>query len=88
MAAGRTRTSERFTHVANLMLRGVLVSKPEHVTPGEMRQALRRTLDGGEFVARYESRVHLNDDGVRTSDGWKKFDFNDVLVASDDVLSI
>lgn len=45
MAARRTRTSERFTHVANLTLRSVLVSKPEHVTPGEMRQALRRTLN-------------------------------------------
>ena len=38
---------------------------------------------GGEFVARYESRVHTNDDGVRTSDGWKKFDLEDVLVAED-----
>jgi hypothetical protein len=45
MAARRTRTSERFTHVANLMLRGVLVSKPEHVKLAEMRQALRRTLN-------------------------------------------
>src|ERR1700733_12599385 len=38
----------------------------------------------GEFIARYESRAHLNGDGVRTSDGWKKFDFDDVLVASED----
>jgi hypothetical protein len=45
MAARRTRTSERFTHVGNLMLRSVLVSKPAHVKPAEMRQALRRTLD-------------------------------------------
>jgi hypothetical protein len=45
MAARRTRTPERFTHVANLMLRGVLVAKPEHVKPSEMRQALRRTLN-------------------------------------------
>ena len=37
--------------------------------------------DGGEFVARYESWVHTNDAGVRTSDVWKKFDFEDVLVA-------
>jgi hypothetical protein len=41
----RAQTSERFTHVANLMLRGVLVSKPEHVKPAEMRQAVSRTLD-------------------------------------------
>jgi hypothetical protein len=45
MAARRTRTSEKFTHVANLMLRGVLVSKPEHVKLAEMRLALRRTLN-------------------------------------------
>jgi hypothetical protein len=45
MAARRTRNSERFTHVANLMLRGVLVSKPEHVKLAEMRQALGRTLN-------------------------------------------
>jgi hypothetical protein len=36
--------------------------------------------DEGEFVARYESRVHRDDAGVRRSDGWKKFDFEDVLV--------
>jgi hypothetical protein len=45
MAARRTRTSERFTHVADLMLRRVLVAKPEHIQPAEMRQALRRTLN-------------------------------------------
>lgn len=45
MAARLTRTSESFTHVANLVLRGVLVAKPEHVKPAEMRQALRRTLN-------------------------------------------
>lgn len=44
--------------------------------------------DGGEFVARYEGRAHINDDGVRTSDSWKKFDFNDVLVASEGGLPI
>jgi hypothetical protein len=43
---------------------------------------------GGEFVARYESCVHTNDDGVRTSDGWKKFDFEDVLVAAEGDLPI
>jgi hypothetical protein len=43
---------------------------------------------GGEFIARYESRVHTNDAGVRTSDGWKKFDFDDVLVALQDVSPI
>ena len=43
---------------------------------------------GGEFVARYESCVHTNDDGVRTSDGWKKFDFEDVLVAAEGDLLI
>ena len=43
---------------------------------------------GGEFVARYESRVHTNDDGIRTSDGWKKFDFEDVLVAAEGDLPI
>ena len=42
--------------------------------------------DGGAFIARYESRVHTNDAGVRTSDGWKKFDFDDVLVAAEDDL--
>ena len=42
MIARCPRTSEKFTQVANLMLRGVLISKPEHVKPGEMRQALRR----------------------------------------------
>ena len=42
----------------------------------------------GEFVARYESCVHTNDDGVRTSDGWKKFDFEDVLVAAEGDLPI
>ena len=43
---------------------------------------------GGEFVARYESCVHTNDDGVRTSDGWKKFDFEDVLVAAEGDLPV
>jgi hypothetical protein len=43
---------------------------------------------GGEFVGRYESRVHTNDDGVRTSDGWKKFDFEDVLIAAEGDLPI
>jgi hypothetical protein len=41
--------------------------------------------DEGQFVARYESRAHMND-GRRTSDGWKKFDLDDVLVASEDGL--
>ena len=44
--------------------------------------------DGGAFIARYESRVQTNDAGVRTSDGWKKFDFDDVLVAAEDDLPI
>jgi hypothetical protein len=43
---------------------------------------------GGEFVARYESCVHTNDDGVRTSDGWKKFDVEDVLIAAEGDLPI
>jgi hypothetical protein len=34
-----SQTPERFAHVANLMLRGVLESPP-----AQMRQALRRTL--------------------------------------------
>ncbi len=37
----------------------------------------------GHFVARYESRVVRNDDGKPISNGWKKFDINSVLVASD-----
>jgi hypothetical protein len=45
MVAPRAQTSESFTHVANLMLRGVLESKPEQVKPAKMRQALGRTLD-------------------------------------------
>jgi hypothetical protein len=45
MIGRRARTSKRFTHVANLVLRGVLESKPEQVKPAKMRQALGRTLD-------------------------------------------
>jgi hypothetical protein len=45
MTVPRAQTSKRFTHVANLVLRGVLESKPEQVTPAKMRQALGRTLD-------------------------------------------
>jgi len=41
----RRAQSPKFTHVANLMLRGVLESRPQHVRAAEMRQALRRTLD-------------------------------------------
>ena len=41
---------------------------------------------GGEFVARYESRAHTNEDGGRISDGWKKFDIDGVLVASEEGL--
>jgi hypothetical protein len=41
--------------------------------------------DRGQFVARYESRAHTNDGG-RISDGWKKFDIDGVLVASEDGL--
>lgn len=39
-----SQTPERFAHVANLMLRGVLKSPPDQVKPAKMRQALRRTL--------------------------------------------
>jgi hypothetical protein len=42
--------------------------------------------DGGQFVARYESRVYTSDDGGRISDGWKKFDIDGVLVASENGL--
>jgi hypothetical protein len=45
MVALRAQTSKRFTHVANLVLRGVLDSKPEQVKPATMRQALGRTID-------------------------------------------
>jgi hypothetical protein len=45
MVALRAQTSKRFTHVANLVLRGVLDSKPEQVKPAKMRQALGRTID-------------------------------------------
>jgi hypothetical protein len=44
--------------------------------------------DHGRFIARYESRAHTNYDGVRTSDGWKKFDYEDVLIASEGDLPI
>jgi hypothetical protein len=44
--------------------------------------------DQGQFVARYEGRARTNDDGIRTSDGWKKFDIDGVLVASGDDLAI
>jgi hypothetical protein len=39
-----SQTPERFAHVANLMLRGVLESPPDQVKQAQMRQALRRTL--------------------------------------------
>ena len=39
-----SQTPERFAHVANLMLRGVLESPPDQVKPARMRQALKRTL--------------------------------------------
>jgi hypothetical protein len=45
MIGRRARTSERFTHVADLVLRGVLESKPVQVKSAKMRQALGRTLD-------------------------------------------
>lgn len=32
---------------------------------------------------RNKSRAHANDGGSRTSDGWKKFDIDGVLVASE-----
>jgi hypothetical protein len=44
--------------------------------------------DGGLFVALYESRARTNYDGGRISDGWKKFDIDGVLVASEDGLLI
>ena len=44
--------------------------------------------DGGQFVARYESRAHTKYDGRRTSDGWTKFDIDRVLVASEDGLPL
>jgi hypothetical protein len=45
MTAQSAQTSESFTHVANLMLRGVLEAKPRQVKLAEMRQALGWTLD-------------------------------------------
>jgi hypothetical protein len=45
MIGRRARTSKKFTHVANLVLRGVLESKPEQVKPAKMRQVVGRTLD-------------------------------------------
>jgi len=44
--------------------------------------------EGGQFVARYESRAHQSYDGIRISDGWKKFDIDSVLVASEDGLPV
>ena len=44
MIARRAQTSERFTHVANRMLRGVLKSKPRQIIMAEMKQALGLTL--------------------------------------------
>src|SRR5208283_4065781 len=44
MAARSAQTSEKFTHVANRMLRGVLESKPRQVMLAEMKQALGWTL--------------------------------------------
>jgi hypothetical protein len=41
--------------------------------------------DRGQFVARYESRTHTNDEGRRISDGWQKFVGG--VVASEDGLS-
>jgi hypothetical protein len=43
--------------------------------------------DGGQFVARYDGRSHHNYDGVRTSDGWEKFDIDGVLVGSGNALA-
>jgi hypothetical protein len=45
MIVRRAQTAKRFTHVANLVLRSVLESKPEEVKAAKMRQALGRTLD-------------------------------------------
>jgi hypothetical protein len=45
MAARSVQTSESFTHVANLMLRGVLEARPRQVKLAEIRQALGWTLD-------------------------------------------
>jgi hypothetical protein len=39
--------------------------------------------DRGQFIAQYESRAHTNCDGVQTSDGWEKFDIDDVLITSE-----
>jgi hypothetical protein len=38
--------------------------------------------DRGQFIAQYESRAHINYDGVQISDGWEKFDMDGVLIAS------
>jgi hypothetical protein len=45
MAARSVQTSESFTHVANLMLRGVLEARPRQVKLAEIGQALGWTLD-------------------------------------------
>ena len=53
MAAQSAQTSESFTHVANLMLRGVLESKPRQIKRAELRQALGWTLEalGRDVIA-------------------------------------
>jgi hypothetical protein len=38
--------------------------------------------DRGQFVARYEGRSHEDFSGVKTSDGWEKFDIDGLLVAA------
>jgi hypothetical protein len=43
--------------------------------------------DRGHFVARDERRAHTNEDGRRSSDGWKKFAIDGALVAFKDGLS-
>ena len=46
-------------------------------------------MTAGESLLRgMRAASHTNDDGVRTSDGWKKFDFEDVLVAAEGDLPI
>jgi hypothetical protein len=53
MADQSAPTSESFTHVANLMLRGVLEAKPRQIKRTELRQALDWTLDalGRDVIA-------------------------------------
>lgn len=42
----------------------------------------------GQFVARYESRAYTGHDGGQISDGWMKFDIDDVAMASEDGLPL